>query len=279
MIPLRIERVSFTYPSGVVALRDISVVIAPGESIALIGQNGAGKTTLARQLNGLLRPTSGRVVIGDWDTRRYTVAKLAARVGYVFQHPEQQIFKRTVRDELGFGPRNLGYPSARVEELVSLALRLTELTEFSERHPHDLLPALRKRVALASVLAMDTPILVLDEPTTGQDILGLQIIGSIIDDLRSAGRTVVTISHDIDFCTDHCCRMIVLRGGHVLLDGPVEEVFARPDVLVQTAVELPQLARLSDRLGLPLAWQAEPLLDALEARRQHWGVAQPSREG
>ncbi len=120
---------------------------------------------------------------------------------------------------------------------------------------------------------MDTPILVLDEPTTGQDALGLQIMGAIIDNLRAAGRTVVTISHDIDFCADHCRRLILLGGGRVLLDAPLEEVFARPDTLEQTGVELPQLARLAARLGLPLAWQSEPLLDALAARRQQEGTA------
>ncbi len=271
MIPLHVEQVAYTYPNGVVALQNISFSIAPGESIALIGQNGAGKTTLARQLNGLLQPTQGRVLIGDLDTRQHTVAKLAAQVGYVFQHPEHQIFKRTVRDELAFGPRNLGYPADRATALVTQALRLTELTEFAEDHPHDLLPALRKRVTLASVLAMDTPILVLDEPTTGQDARGIQVIGAIIDNLRAAGRTVITISHDIDFCADHCHRLIVLGGGRVLLDGPAEEVFGRPEVLEQTAVELPQLARLTARLGLPLAWQPEALLDALEARQHQQG--------
>jgi energy-coupling factor transport system ATP-binding protein len=206
-------------------------------------------------------------MIGDWDTRHYTVAKLAARVGYVFQHPEHQIFKRTVQDEGAFGPRNLGFEAARVAQAVELALQATQLKEVADRHPHDLLPALRKRVALASVLAMDTPIVVLDEPTTGQDAVGIRAIGQIVEQLRLAGRTVITISHDIDFCADHCSRLIVLGGGQVLLDGPRETVFAQPDILEQTAVELPQLVRLAQRLQLPLVWQPEPLLAALEQRR------------
>jgi energy-coupling factor transport system ATP-binding protein len=266
MIPITLSHVSFSYPGGVTALRDISLTIGPGECVALIGQNGAGKTTLARQLNGLLQPTSGTVLIGDWDTREHTVAQLARRVGYVFQHPEHQLFKRTVRDEVSFGPRNLGLEPQRVEQLTEAALTATLLSGLIDQHPHDLMPALRKRVALASVLAMDTPILVLDEPTMGQDAIGLQLIGSLLAQLKAAGRTVVVISHDIDFCADYCDRLLALSGGAVLLDGPPATVFARPDLLAQTAVELPQLTRLAERLRLPLAWQPEQLLQALAAR-------------
>ncbi|HEX6289675.1 MAG TPA: ATP-binding cassette domain-containing protein, partial [Herpetosiphonaceae bacterium] len=239
------------------------------ERVALIGQNGAGKTTLARQLNGLLQPTSGAVTIGDWDTRTHTVAQLARHVGYVFQYPEHQIFKRSVRDEIAVGPRNLGFDAEHLAAAVDAALHVTGLTEMAERHPHDLMPALRKRVALASVLAMETPIVVLDEPTTGQDVLGLRLIGEIVEQLGAAGRTVIMISHDIDFCAAHCQRLIVLSEGRVLLDGPPEIVFARPDLLAQSAVEPPQLARLAERLGLPLVWRSEPLLDALAERQSH----------
>ncbi len=261
-----LDHVSFTYPSGVRALQDVSLRIGPGESVAIVGQNGAGKTTLARLLNGLRRPTVGSVLIGDWDTANHTTARLARRVGYVFQHPDHQIFKRSVRDEVAFGPRNFRLPDERVAALVDQALAETQLTALADRHPHDLIPAQRKLVALASVLAMDTPILVLDEPTSGQDGAGTRLIGGIVERLREAGKTIITISHDIDYCADHCRRFLVMHLGCLLLDGPPEQVFVRPDLLAQTAVEPPQLARLAARLGLPLAWQTEPLLDALEER-------------
>jgi energy-coupling factor transport system ATP-binding protein len=219
-------------------------------------------------LNGLLRPTSGSVAIGDWRTSEHTVAQLARRVGYVFQHPEHQIFKRRVHDEVAFGPRNLGYDSAKIDRLVASALDATELTPHADEHPHDLLPALRKRVALASVLAMDTSIVVLDEPTTGQDAHGIALIGTIVDRLAAIGRTVITISHDIDFCANHCDRLVVLAAGQLLLDGPPAEVFAQPEVLAQTAVAAPQLVRLAQRLQLPVAWQIEPLLEALAAQQR-----------
>lgn len=266
-ITMTIESLSYSYPSGVEALRDVSLAIQPGESVALIGQNGAGKTTLARHLNGLLKPTRGSVRIGELDTRRVTVAQLARRVGYVFQHPEHQIFKRRVRDEVAFGPRNLGMEPEQLEARVQQALEATGISDLADEHPHDLVPSLRKRVAIASVLAMDTPIVVLDEPTTGQDAPGIALIGAIIERLIAAGRTVITISHDIDFCADHCARIVVLGNGRVLLDGPREVVFAQPAILAQTAVEPPQLARLATRLGLRPIWAIEPLLDALAAAR------------
>jgi energy-coupling factor transport system ATP-binding protein len=264
-IAITIESLSYSYPSGVEALRDVSLAIGPGESVGLIGQNGAGKTTLARHLNGLLKPASGSVRIGELDTRHTSVAQLARRVGYVFQHPEHQIFKRRVRDEIAVGPRNLGFDHDRIEELVASALESCGIAGLADQHPHDLMPALRKRVTIASVLAMDTPIVVLDEPTTGQDAPGVALIGAIIERLTASGRTVITISHDIDFCADHCRRLVVLGQGRVLLDGPPAVVFDRPDVLAQTAVEPPQLARLARRLGLPTIWQIDPLLDALES--------------
>jgi energy-coupling factor transport system ATP-binding protein len=267
MIPITIENLMFAYPSGVAALNNVSLLIAPGESVALIGQNGAGKTTLARHLNGLLKPTAGDVRIGDWSTRDHSVAQLARRVGYVFQQPEHQIFKRTVRDEVAFGPRNLGYDEQKAAALIDAALHRTNLTAHATEHPHDLMPSLRKLVTIAAVLAMDTPIVVLDEPTTGQDAAGVRRIGSIIRDLIDTGRTVITISHDIDFCADYCERFVVMSQGRVLLDGAPRDVFAKPDLLAQAAVEPPQLTRLAQRLDLPTVWQVGPLLDALNVPR------------
>lgn len=263
MIPIRVQDVVYSYPSGVTALRGVSLDIAPGESVALIGQNGAGKTTLARQLNGLLRPTSGSVHIGDWSTAQHTVAQIARRVGYLFQHPDHQIFKRTVRDEVAFGPSNLGWDAAKVKQATDAALAATELSTVGDQHPHDLLPSQRKWVALAAVLAMQTPILVLDEPTTGQDARGVRLMGNLVDGLLAEGRTVVVISHDMDFCVDHCRRFIVLDEGKIALDGPPEAVFTHTDILEQSSVEPPQLARLALALGLPPIWQVEPLLDQL----------------
>lgn len=256
----------FTYPGGVEAIRGISLAIEPGEQVAIIGQNGAGKTTLVKHLNGLLKPTGGAVSIGGWDTRQYSVSKLAARVGYVFQNPDEQLFCRTVEEEVTFGPRNLGIPEDRMRELVDDAISLTELAAHKSTNPYDLSSTWRKMVALASVIAMDSPIVIFDEPTTGQDAAGVERIARAIAALRGRGKTVITITHDIDFCAENFSRVIALSQGKVLLDGPASAVLGQADTLAITYVEPPQLTRLGMRLGLPVTVRSQD--DFLEAYRQ-----------
>lgn len=243
--------VAFRYPNGVQALAGVNLAIAGGEAVAVIGENGAGKTTLARHLNGLLRPQQGRVLIGDWDTREHTVAQLARRVGYVFQNPDDQLFERTVRRELAFGPRNLGRRQDEIEAAVAQALAWLDLEDVADSHPYDLSLSQRRLVALAAVLAMETPIVVLDEPTTGQDAAGMALLGRVIEDLKAAGRTVITISHEIDFVAEHFPRLVVMAAGRILADGPTDRVLAQTGLLAQAQVEPPQLVRLARALDLP----------------------------
>jgi len=248
---IEIKDLHHTYPAGVKALNGISLTIETGEQVAIVGQNGAGKTTLVKHLNGLLQPTSGSVLIGDWDTSKHQVAKLASRVGYVFQNPDEQLFTKTVHQEISFGPKNLGYEFAKVEALVEDALQLTELSEQKENNPYDLSPTWRKMVALASIIAMDTPIIVFDEPTTGQDAANIARMADAIAALRERGKTVIAITHDIDFCAENFERVIALAKGQVLLDGPANDVLGQEEILAQTYVDPPQLTRLGLRLGLP----------------------------
>lgn len=266
---IEVRQLFFTYPSGVDALRGISLDIEEGEQVAIIGQNGAGKTTLVKHFNGLLQPTRGSVAIGGWNTAKTSVAKLAARVGYVFQNPDEQLFCRTVHDEVSFGPRNLGYPVERVETLIADSLSMTELTDKKETNPYDLSPTWRKMVALASVIAMDTPVIIFDEPTTGQDAASVARIAHVIAALRERGKTVITITHDIDFCAENFERVIALANGQVLLDGPAREVFDQEEALATTYVEPPQLTRLGKRLGLPVVVRSQAeFLKALENARK-----------
>jgi len=247
---IEIKDLHFTYPAGVKALNGISLTIETGEQVAIVGQNGAGKTTLVKHLNGLLQPTSGSVLIGDWDTSKYQVAKLASRVGYVFQNPDEQLFTKNVHQEVAFGPKNLGYEPDKVEALVEDALKLTELTDQKETNPYDLSPTWRKMVALASIIAMDTPIIIFDEPTTGQDAANIARMADAIAVLCERGKTVITITHDIDFCAENFERVIALSNGEILLDGPANEVLGQEEILAQTYVDPPQLTRLGLRLGL-----------------------------
>src|SRR5687767_13507292 len=220
-----------------------------GEQVAIIGQNGAGKTTLVKHFNGLLQPTKGRVSIGDWDTTKHSVAKLAKWVGYVFQNPDEQLFSKNVGAEVAFGPRNLGFDAERVETLVKDALALTQLSDKTETNPYDLSPTWRKMVALASVIAMDTPIVIFDEPTTGQDVMNITRIAHAIKALRERGKTVITITHDIDFCAENFERVIAMAQGKVLLDGKTNDVLGEDEILATTYVDPPQLTRLGKRLG------------------------------
>ncbi len=190
-------------------------------------------------------------MIGDWDTSKQQVAKLASRVGYVFQNPDEQLFTKNVHQEVSFGPKNLGYETAKVEALVDDALTMTELTDQKETNPYDLSPTWRKMVALASIIAMDTPIIIFDEPTTGQDAANIARMADAIAALRERGKTVITITHDIDFCAENFERVIALAKGKVLLDGPANEVLGQEEILAQTYVDPPQLTRLGLRLGLP----------------------------
>jgi energy-coupling factor transport system ATP-binding protein len=247
---ISIANLRFTYPTGLEAIKGISLSIKTGEQVAIVGQNGAGKTTLVRHFNGLLKPTSGSVTVGDWDTTKYSVAKLASRVGYVFQNPDEQLFSRDVLTEVQFGPKNLGYEKNKIDELVKRALSLTELTDKTETNPYDLSPTWRKMVALASIIAMDTPIVIFDEPTTGQDFTNVSRIANVIAELRKEGKTVITITHDIDFCAENFERVIALANGQVLLDGEAREVLGQEEVLSQTYVDPPQLTRLGKLLNL-----------------------------
>jgi energy-coupling factor transport system ATP-binding protein len=225
MTQLAVEHLEHVYPNGVRALDDVTLRIEPGESVALIGQNGSGKTTLARHFNGLLRPTSGRVLVDGDDAARRRVAELARVVGLVFQDPDRQIFSGTVRREVEFGARNVGLRGEALAQAVTAALEQVGLTDEASTNPYDLGTARRKLLALASVLSMGTPVLVLDEPTTGQDRTGVDRVLQVVRSGTAAERTVITISHDMRFVARACDRVVVLREGRVILDAPPGEAF------------------------------------------------------
>ena len=263
---LRLESVSHVYPQGAVrALDEVSLTIGPGEVVALVGQNGSGKTTLVRHLNGLLRPTSGRVLVGGEDAVSRTVAQLARDVGLVFQDPDRQIFAGSVRSEVEFGPRNVGLRGDALHSAVNDALTAVGLAEAARTNPYDLGGSRRKLLALASVLAMQTPVLVLDEPTTGQDVAGVQLVRQAMDHARAAGRTVIAISHDMEFVATEFERVVVMGGGRVLADGTPAEVFAPSgwELLRSTYLEPPLASRVGERLGLASTPTQAALLAAL----------------
>jgi energy-coupling factor transporter ATP-binding protein EcfA2 len=269
-VTLEVEGLAHRYPSGVEAIRGVSLRFEPGQAIAVLGQNGSGKTTLVKHLNGLLRPNTGEVRVDGHSTADDRVDQLAAIVGFVFQNPDDQLFERSIEREIGFGPRNLGFDAELINRLVEMALSATGLTADRTTNPYDLDLSRRKLVALASVLAMDPAVLVLDEPTTGQDPEGIERIGAVVRSWRDVGRTVVAITHDMEFADTHFDRVVVMRSGLIIADGPPNEVLSatQTDLLASTGLMPPPAARVAAALGLPGApADAEALLAALSGRR------------
>ncbi|MEP7189770.1 MAG: ABC transporter ATP-binding protein, partial [Roseiflexaceae bacterium] len=197
-----------------------------------------------RHTNGLLRPSAGQVLVQGMDTRKTTVARCARHVGIVFQDIRNQLFARTVRDELRFGPRNLGYSAAETDALIERALAALGLTEFADTHPYDLPPALRRLVAVGAVLAMNCDVLVLDEPTAGLDNPSIARLKTLAGELVAQGKSIVVVSHDLDFCFEALDRVILMQNGQITLDSS------------WSRLDEPTRATLEADVGLPLALQA-----------------------
>jgi len=262
---IRCRGLVHVYPNGTRALDGVDLAIETGERVAIVGQNGSGKSTLVRHWNGLLRPTAGEVEIDGRTAAGQRVAALARTVGIAFQDPDRQIFAGRVRTEVEFGPRNVGLRGAALTTAIDAALEATGLTDAAATNPYDLGFSRRKLLALASILAMGTPVVVLDEPTTGQDARGTKRVEAVVADLAAQGRTVVAISHDMRFVAENFARVVVMAAGRVILDGPPATVFAESSwpTLASTYLEAPLSARLGARLGLGSTPTDASLIDAL----------------
>ncbi len=251
MIPaLCLEGVSFSYGT-VPALENLSLSIAPGERVALLGRNGAGKSTVVRLVAGLQRPDQGTVWVGDWDTRGCVPEQLAWRVATVFQHADQQLFARTVRDDVSFGPRALGVGEREVERRTDRALEDLDLTLHAGHHPYDLPPALRKLAALAGALALEPALLVLDEPTIGLDrALRARVTRALLD--RAAGSVaLLVITHDLTFAAETLERGLVLDCGSLVCDESLAGLLGDVTRLEPLGLAPPPVAALSAALDLP----------------------------
>ena len=246
---IRIEDVSYTYGDGTAALRGVNLELRPGDFVALLGPNGSGKTTLAKHLDGLLRPGTGRVLVGDRDTRTVSVAQLARQVGYLFQNPDHQIFAATVQEEVAFGPRSQGLPEDACERRAAEALDLFGLTASASVPPASLGFAQRRQVALAAVLAAGPRVLILDEPTGGVDARGRREIMAVVAGFNAAGGSVVLITHDMPVVAEYARRAVVLVAGRVLYDGSIPELFGRRDLVARAGLSLPPVVRLAKRLA------------------------------
>jgi len=266
VVRIAFDGVVHRYPSGIDAVRGVSLTIEPGEAVAILGQNGSGKTTLVKHLNGLLRPASGRVLLDGRPTDDRSIAELAATVGFVFQNPDEQLFERSVEREVAFGPRNLKVAAVDIAARVADSLAAVGLSDERTTNPYDLDLSRRKLVALAGILAMDPAVLVLDEPTTGQDEEGVLRVGAVVEAMRAAGRSVIAITHDMEFAATRFGRIVVMRDGVVVADGPPTDIFgpANRDLLASTGLTPPPAARIAARMRLAVVpLDADGLLAAI----------------
>jgi len=277
-LPIKLEGLSHTYQEGSpfqsTALHDVNLVIEDHDLLALIGHTGSGKSTLAQHLNGLLQPTSGRVLLDGQDINEKSSDKRALRfaVGLVFQYPEHQLFEETVKKDIGFGPRNMGLSEAEVDARVREAMDKIGLPydEIAEKSPFELSGGQMRRVALAGVLAMRPRILVLDEPTAGLDPRARDFLLNDVRRLHAEGTSVVMISHSMDDVARLATRVAVLEKGRLVMEGSPGEIFARVDRLSAMGLDVPQASRLRYLLAesgieLPECYQLEELADSLAA--------------
>ncbi len=256
-----IENLSFSYLPDVPIINELNLRLDERPT-AIIGQNGAGKTTLVKLLKGLLKPEEGHIRLEGTDISEKTVAQLAGKVGYVFQNPDDQIFKSRVLEEVMVGPVNIGMNREDAKKHAVKALEMVGLLNAAEENPYDLDLSERKMVAIASVAAMDPKVLILDEPTIAQDARGRAVLGGIVRHLSEEGKFVLAILHDMDFVAEYFERVIIMAHGKVLADGPGEEVFYEKEYLRKARLEQPHITRLCGLLGYEGAFMtAEDIKD------------------
>ena len=262
---IEVKDLYFAYPTGVEALKGITLTIDDGEFLAIMGQNGAGKTTLVKHFNGLLKSTKGEVVVDGVSTREVSVAQLARKVGFVFQNPDHQLFCETVEEEVAFALRNFGFEENAIKKRVDWALNLLDVTQYRQTSPFMLSGGERKRVALASVLAWDPQVVILDEPTIGQDHQQKEKLRQFIVQLNAQKKTVIIVTHDVEFVAECNPRVVLMTEGKIVAEGLAEEILTNQKLVAQASIVPPQITQIF--LGLPDLGLPTNVIDVHEARR------------
>jgi energy-coupling factor transport system ATP-binding protein len=261
---IEFQDVTFVHQNGVKALDGVTLSIGSGETVALVGENGAGKTTLVKHVTGLLKPASGKVLVDGQDTRSTSTAQLSRKVGVAFQNPDHQLFSESVEEEMSFALRNFGFSPDLVANRVSWGLELFGLEEYRKSSPLVLSGGEKKRLTLACILAWDPEVVILDEPTVGQDAIQKEKLAGTISMLKSTGKTVVVVSHDIEFLWPIQPRVLVMKAGKVVGDGPAPEIMQDGALLDSARVARPEMVEFYRGLR---ARPAKPFVDPLDARR------------
>ena len=247
---ISIENVSYRYPGTTNdVLISVTLNVNDGEFVAIMGENGAGKTTLVKMFNGLLKPTNGRVSIDNCETSTKSVAQLSRDVGLIFQNPDHQLFAETVSEELSFSLRNFGFPEDVIQRRITNILTSLDLQKYSNTSPFILSGGERKRVALAATLVWNPKHIIMDEPTIGQDYLQKDRLRNFIVQLISQGKTIIIVTHDVEFVAECNPRVILLSKGKVLADGPATRILTRSDLVEKASLVRPQITELMQALN------------------------------
>ena len=245
---ITIEKVTYHYQGGEDVLRGVDLQIRDGEFVAIMGENGAGKTTLVKMFNGLLKPDQGVVKVDGVETKAKSVAQLSRDVGLIFQNPDHQLFAETVAQELVFSLHNFGFSEEVIQRRVSKLLHTLDLERYEKTSPFVLSGGERKRVALAAILVWDPKHVIMDEPTIGQDYLQKDRLRNFIVQLVSQGKTVVIVTHDVEFVAECKPRVVILSRGKVIADGPANSILTNPAIIEQGSLAMPQVSTLMSSL-------------------------------
>lgn len=277
---VKISGLNFTYPDGTTALQDINISIQSGEKVAVLGANGSGKSTLFQLFNGLLEPTFGTVSIKGLPVVKQNYKTIRRMVGMVFQDPDDQIFSPTVKQEISYGLLNMGQSKAEITRMVEWALQVVGFTGYESKNPYNLSGGEKKRVALASVLAMKPDLLVLDEPTASLDPMGVAQLVKLLNKLNQDLKiTLVFATHDVDIVPLLADHVYVLNKGGIKLSGPTAEVFSQKQVIRENNLRLPRVAHLMELLAKDVVPAAAVLpLTIGQAKRALQDKMKPQKE-
>jgi len=245
----RLNRLSFSYPDGTAVLKGIDLKIRRGEIVAVLGANGCGKTTLLKQLNGLLRPTAGEVLLAGRSVGDYPDREIFTKTGFVFQDPNDQVFSLTVEEDVAYGPRNLDLPEEEVERRVTRSLDRVDMADFRGRPVAALSHGQRQRVGIAGVLAMEPEVLILDEPTSGLDPMGVRSIMTLLRRLNEeTGLTLILATHAVDLVPLYIGRIVIMSQGRIIREGPPEQALVSSTEMERCRLHLPHIAELMEAL-------------------------------
>ncbi|MGI6075391.1 MAG: ABC transporter ATP-binding protein [Pyramidobacter sp.] len=248
---IHVDNLHFSYTPDVEVLHGINLDIYKGQFISIVGRNGSGKTTIVKHFNGLHQPNSGYVSVKGIDTRKTTVAELSKSVGYCFQNPDHQIFSSVVTDELAYGPKNLGYTKVEIDQTVHEVAKLLDIEDILDSNPYNLSKGQRQQIAVAAILCMKPDILIVDEPTTGQDPIQSRAMMDMMKRLNEKlGKTIVVITHDMGIAAEYSDRIVVMYMGNIIADGTPRDVFAQEELLKSSNLEAPQITRLFQHCGI-----------------------------